>query len=202
MILAAGLGTRLGSLTERTPKAMVPVRGRPLIEHVMERLVAAGAKRIVVNTSRHGEQICAWLERAAAPGVEIALSPEPDGPYETGGGFVAAARSGLFRGDGPIVLHAVDVLSRIPLGELVAGHRKARARQGDRLVATLAVQKRPSRRRLLFDDLGLLGWEARMAGGAVERARRVLAPFRHCLASDCLDECGGESAGLMVLGGH
>lgn len=173
MILAAGLGTRLGRLTETTPKAMVSVRGRPLIEHVMQRLVAAGAKRIVVNTSRHGEQIFAWLEQAASPGVEIAVSPEPDGPYDTGGGFVAAARCGLFRGDGPIVLHAVDVLSRIPLGDLVAGHREARARQGHRLVATLAVQNRASRRRLVFDDVGLLGWEARTASGAVERARRV-----------------------------
>jgi len=167
MILAAGLGTRLAPLTDAVPKALVAVRGRPLLAHVMERLVAAGAARLIVNTSRHGGQITKYLGKHAPPGVEVLVSPEPDGPYDTGGGFLAAGH--LFRRDGPILLHAVDVLSRIPLTTLLAGHRAARVRLANRVLGTLAVQDRPSSRRLLFDDEGLMGWEHREAG----LARRV-----------------------------
>jgi NDP-sugar pyrophosphorylase family protein len=165
MILAAGEGTRLRPLTDRIPKALIPVRGRPLLAHVMDRLVAAGATRLVVNTSRLGEQVAAFLETHTPPGVEVALSPEPDGPYETGGGLLAAA--GLFRREGPFLLHAVDVLSKIPLKELLAWHGSARERSGERHVATLAVQNRGARRRLLFDAAGLTGWEERGSDGTL-----------------------------------
>jgi NDP-sugar pyrophosphorylase family protein len=180
MILAAGEGKRLLPLTERLPKALVPVRGRPLLAHVMDRLVAAGATRVIVNASRHAEQIEAYLGSRAPKGVEIALSREPDGPYDTGGGLVAASR--LFRKNGPILLHAVDVLSNIPLDWLLAEHRAARERHGEKLLATLAVQNRPAARRLLFDADGLLGWERRAgskagreAAGFTEVSRRVRA---------------------------
>ncbi|OGT99256.1 MAG: hypothetical protein A2085_09905 [Gemmatimonadetes bacterium GWC2_71_10] len=156
MILAAGAGTRLWPLTDRLPKALVPVRGRPLLGHVMDRLVAAGATRLVVNTCHHSGQIADWLAAHTPPGVEVALSYEPGHPYDTGGGLMAAAH--LFREGGPILLHAVDVLSEIPLEALVAEHRAARLHLKERLVATLAVQQRTSSRRLLFDDEGLLGW--------------------------------------------
>ncbi|MGD0484558.1 MAG: sugar phosphate nucleotidyltransferase, partial [Gemmatimonadales bacterium] len=165
-----GAGTRLRPLTDRLPKALVPVRGRPLLAHVMDRLVAAGATRIVVNTCRHAEQVAAYLERHAPPGVEVLLSHEPDGPYETGGGLLAAAP--LFRGDGPILLHNVDVLSRIPLDLLLAAHRDARAATRPPL-ATLAVQDRGAARQLLFDDDGLMGRESRGGDGEVKESERV-----------------------------
>jgi MurNAc alpha-1-phosphate uridylyltransferase len=174
MILAAGLGTRLRPITDGTPKALVAVRGRPLLGHVLDRLVAAGATRIVVNTHHHADQIAAFLARHAPPGVEIALSPEPDGPYDTGGGLLAAAP--LFRRVAPFLLHNVDVLSRIPLDALLAAHGTAWRRRPDRLIATVAVQARDSRRRLLFDDQGLLGWENRDADGVVRASERVRAP--------------------------
>ena len=174
MILAAGDGKRLRPLTDRIPKALLPVRGRPLLAHVMDRLVAAGATRLIVNTCRHGAQVAAYLEKNAPPGVEIALSPEPDGPYDTGGGLLAAAPH--FRRDGPFLLHAVDVLSRIPLEDLLARHRAAREAARGRLVATLAVQDRGARRQLLFDAEGLTGWEERGEGGAVLRALSAREP--------------------------
>ena len=156
MIFAAGLGTRMAPLTDRMPKAMVPVRGRPLLGHVMDRLVAAGATRLIVNTSIHGDQIAEWLAKNTPAGIEIAISAEPGGPYDTGGGLKAAAH--LFRSTEPIILHNVDVLSRIPLEKLVAEHRAARQRRGDKLVATMATQTRASKRRVLFDYEGLVGW--------------------------------------------
>lgn len=174
MILAAGLGTRLRPLTDTLPKALVPVRGRPLLAHVMDRLLAVGVRRIIVNTCHHADQVSDFLERHAPPDVEIALSPEPDGPYDTGGGLLAAAP--LFREGGPFLLHNVDVLSEIPLGELLATHRAARERSAGRLIASVAVQARNASRQLLFDAEGLMGWENRGPDGTVVAAQRVREP--------------------------
>lgn len=174
MILAAGLGTRLRPLTDTLPKALIPVRGRPLLAHVMDRLVTAGVTRIIVNTCHHAEQVSAFLERQTPPGVEIALSPEPDGPYDTGGGLLAAAP--LFREAESFLLHNVDVLSEIPLGQLLAAHRVARERSAGRLVASVAVQARDSNRQLLFDAQGLMGWESRATDGNVLASQRVREP--------------------------
>jgi NDP-sugar pyrophosphorylase family protein len=171
MILAAGLGTRLRPLTDRIPKALVPVRGRPLLAHVMDRLVGAGVTRIILNTCHHADQIEAWVAAHAPTGVEVVLSPEPDGPYDTGGGLLAAAP--LFRREGTFLLHNVDVLSDIPLDMLLAAHRAARERSAGRLVASVAVQARDTGRRLLFDADGLMGWENREADGTVRAWQRV-----------------------------
>lgn len=171
MILAAGAGTRLRPLTDRIPKALIEVAGRPLLGHVMDRLVEAGATRLIVNTHHHDRQIASWLERHVPPHVELTLSPEPDGPYDTGGGLLAAAAA--FRRDGPFLLHNVDVLSQIPLDALLEAHRAAHARTAGRTLATVAVQARASTRRLLFDREGLLGWENRGADGTVLASERV-----------------------------
>ena len=57
MIFAAGLGTRLKPLTDRIPKALVRVGGKPLIEHVVKQLDAAGSQRVVVNVHHLANQI-------------------------------------------------------------------------------------------------------------------------------------------------
>ncbi len=174
MILAAGEGTRLRPLTDRVPKALVPVRGRPLIGHVLERVLGAGATHLVVNVCRDAGRIADFVRHVLPAGVTLRVAEEPDGPYETGGGVLAAAP--LFRREGPILLHAVDVLSRIPLVDVVAAHRAAREGGDGRLVATLAVQHRTARRRLLFDARGLVGWEERAPDGSVREAIETRAP--------------------------
>ena len=174
MILAAGAGTRLLPMTDRMPKALVEVGGRPLLGLVMQRLAEAGATRIVINTHYHEEQIRAFLEDNSPVGIEIVVSAEPNGPFDTGGGLFKA--SGLFRKDGPILLHNVDVISQIPLGELRAMHFSTRARAPGYLVASLAVQRREADRQLLFDDMGLMGWENRDDTGAVKESKEVRAP--------------------------
>jgi MurNAc alpha-1-phosphate uridylyltransferase len=175
MILAAGLGTRLRPLTDRFPKALIDVAGKPLIAHVMDRLVEAGATRVVINTHHHEEQIRAYLRDHAAPDIDVVLSPEPDGPYDTGGGLFAAAP--LFEKDGPFLLHNVDVLSKIPLDGLVETHCTARERSAGQTVASLAVQSRNSNRLLLFDSRGLLGWENRGSDGGIRASHHVREPL-------------------------
>lgn len=174
MILAAGLGTRLRPLTDELPKALVPVAGRPLLAHVLDRLVAAGTTRVVVNTHHHADRIAGFLETHGPSGIEIVLSPEPDGPYDTGGGLLAAAP--LLRRDAPFLLHNVDVISRIPLTEMLTAHRAAWAREPNTLMATVAVQRRDATRRLLFDDRGLTGWENRAPDGTLIAEQRGREP--------------------------
>ena len=159
MILAAGAGTRLGPVTDELPKALVEVGGRPLLGWVAEGLAKAGVTRIIVNTHHHEGQIRAFLSHSGPPGVSFVFSPEPEGPYETGGGLLRAAS--LFKENRPFLLHNVDVLSTIHLESLVRRHQEARGAEGGGTIASLAVQRRDSRRVLLFDDQGLMGWENR-----------------------------------------
>ena len=90
MVMAAGLGTRMRPLTERTPKPLIAVAGKPLIDHVLERLAAAGVRRVVANVHYLPEQIEAYLG-SHAYGLAIAISDERDLLLETGGGLVKAA---------------------------------------------------------------------------------------------------------------
>lgn len=87
MVLAAGLGTRMGALSDTVPKPLVSVAGKPLIAYSLERLERAGMAEIVVNTHHLAAQIEAFLaDYAARPGaLRIHISRE-DERLETGGG--------------------------------------------------------------------------------------------------------------------
>jgi MurNAc alpha-1-phosphate uridylyltransferase len=87
MVLAAGLGTRMRPITDRLPKPLVAVGGRPLIDHVLDRLVAAGVRRVVVNLHYKGEMIEDHLARRRD--VEVKYSREPT-LLDTGGGVAKA----------------------------------------------------------------------------------------------------------------
>lgn len=172
MILAAGLGTRLRPLTDRVPKALVPVAGVPMLERVARRLVEAGADRLIVNVHHHADQVEAFLRERDGFGVEVRVSrEEEERPLETGGGLKAAAEH--FRRDAPFLLHNVDVISDMDLALLYRVHRESGG------LATLATSGRETSRPLLFDDQGLLGWEDRRPGReAGERLREPRGEVR------------------------
>ncbi len=88
MVLSAGLGTRMRPLTERMPKPLVEVGGKPLIDHVLDRLAEAGVERAVVNVHHFAEQ----LERHLAPRKtpRIVISDERGVLLGTGGAVVKA----------------------------------------------------------------------------------------------------------------
>lgn len=90
MILAAGRGERMRPLTDHTPKPLLEVGGRALIEHQIVALVAAGFRELVVNHGRLGHLIEARLGDGSRYGAEIDYSPEGDAPLETGGGIYRA----------------------------------------------------------------------------------------------------------------
>jgi len=88
MVLAAGLGTRMRPLTDRMPKPLVRVQGKPLIDHVLDRLAEAGVALAVVNVHHFAEQLIDHLENRGAP--QIVISDERGLLLDTGGGVVKA----------------------------------------------------------------------------------------------------------------
>jgi len=90
MILAAGRGERMRPLTDRTPKPLLPVAGKPLIVWHLERLARAGFVHIVINLAHLGEHIEALLGDGDAWGLKIRYSTEPPGALETAGGIAQA----------------------------------------------------------------------------------------------------------------
>jgi MurNAc alpha-1-phosphate uridylyltransferase len=88
MVLSAGLGTRMRPLTERMPKPLVEVAGKPLIDHVLDRLAQAGVTRAVVNVHHFAEQIEHHLAARKTP--RIVISDERGVLLGTGGAVVRA----------------------------------------------------------------------------------------------------------------
>ena len=86
MILAAGLGKRMRPLTDHCPKPLLPVAGKPLIVHHLERLKQAGFKEVVINVSYRAEQVIQALGDGQTYGLRIHWSHETT-PLETGGGI-------------------------------------------------------------------------------------------------------------------
>jgi MurNAc alpha-1-phosphate uridylyltransferase len=105
MVLAAGLGTRMRPLTNTMPKPLVRVRGRALIDHALDRLVAAGVEMAVVNVHHHPEMLKAHL--AARKDVEIRISDETERLLGTGGGVFKALSH--FEGE-PFFVHNSDTI--------------------------------------------------------------------------------------------
>lgn len=154
MIFAAGLGTRLKPLTDRIPKALVRVGGKPLIEYVLKNLVAAGSKRIVVNVHHFANQIIEYLQQNDF-GVDIRVSDETEMLLDTGGGIKNAAP--FFNNSEPVLIHNVDILSNVDLRALYNYACEAEIEQ--KVDAVLLVSLRKTKRYLIFNkDMRLVGW--------------------------------------------
>lgn len=154
MIFAAGLGTRLKPLTDRIPKALVRVGGKPLIEYVLKNLVAAGSKRIVVNVHHFANQIIEYLQQNDL-GVDIRVSDETEMLLDTGGGIKNAAP--FFNTSEPVLIHNVDILSNVDLRALYNYACEAEIEQ--KVDAVLLVSLRKTKRYLIFNkDMRLVGW--------------------------------------------
>jgi NDP-sugar pyrophosphorylase family protein len=196
MIFAAGLGTRLRPLTDRTPKPLLTVGGVPVLERVARRLIDAGADRLIINVHHHADLIERFVEERSGFGVEVHFSREEQAPLDTGGGLLRAAHH--FRRDAPIFLHNGDVLTDAPLRTMYAHHCT------DDALATLAVLPPRPARYLVFDDLGLCGAARRDSGeeayarAAAGTTRRFEFAGIHVIAPALLDELRGEGAFSII----
>src|SRR5436190_9968889 len=90
MVMAAGLGKRMRPLTATKPKPLIEVGGKPLLDHVLEKLRAAGVRKVVVNVHYLADALEAHLA-SRAHGLEVIISDERGLLLETGGGLVQAA---------------------------------------------------------------------------------------------------------------
>lgn len=151
MIFAAGLGTRLKPLTDTMPKALVPVAGKPLIQHVSEKLAEAGFSDLIVNVHHFADMLEFWCHAAQlqTEAFCFSISDERRELLETGGG-IKHARPLLDDVD-RFLIHNVDILSNVDLQEFW--------KAGEGREATLLVSQRNTQRYLLFDDeMRLVGW--------------------------------------------
>ena len=155
-IFAAGLGTRLKPLTDTMPKALVPVAGKPLLAHVVEKLKAAGCKKIVINIHHFGDMIIDYVKSQNNFGIDIVFSDERQMLLETGGAIKHAVQ---LLGDEPFLIHNVDILSNVDIEALWNEHLNSGS------AATLLVSKRSSSRALLFNEEGnLTAWTNKTTG--------------------------------------
>lgn len=149
MIFAAGLGTRLKPITDTLPKALVPVGGKPLIEHICHKLKASGINEAVVNVHHFADKVQDWAAHQDI--MKLVISDERNQLLETGGAVLHARR--YLEGCGCFLIHNVDILSNADLAWLEKQVRP------DSL-ATLLVSVRPTTRFLLFhpQTMRLVGW--------------------------------------------
>ena len=108
LILAAGRGERMRPLTDTTPKPLLRIGGKRLIEHHLEKLAAAGVERVVVNTSHLAEQFPLALGDGSRWGLSIGYSDEGPQPLETGGGMLRALP---LLGSDPFIAISADIVS-------------------------------------------------------------------------------------------
>ncbi|MCC7073394.1 MAG: nucleotidyltransferase family protein [Deltaproteobacteria bacterium] len=128
IVMAGGFGTRLRPLTDATPKPMLPIGGKPLLEHIVSDLAAAGIRDVSLTTHYQAEQIESHFGDGSAFGVDVRYVTETQ-PLGTGG-----ALSLVDSGSRPLLVMNGDILTRVDYRALVSFHREQSAD------ATIAVR--------------------------------------------------------------
>jgi N-acetyl-alpha-D-muramate 1-phosphate uridylyltransferase len=175
MVMAAGLGKRMRPLTDHRPKALIEVGGRALIDHMLDRLEAAGVTRAVVNVHAFADQLEDHLARRRSP--EILISDERAMLLETGGGL---KRARAMLGEAPIWVANSDYVW--VEGRDDALGMVAYAWDPARMDACVIVV--PKARTLGFDTPGDFFREA--SGALTHRGAHAEAPL-HCFGVQILD---------------
>ena len=121
IILAAGFGVRMRPLTDRCPKPLLPVLGRPIIDYTISRVKTFGIKEIGVNICHLADKMEKFLGDGSRWGVALTLSREPE-ILGTGGGM-GGLRSFL-KGEGPFLVYNGDIASKIDLTGLAQYHKE------------------------------------------------------------------------------
>ena len=144
MIFAAGLGTRLKPFTNKHPKALAIVNGKPLLQRNIEYLQQQGITDVIVNVHHFADQIIDIINSNNGWGSNIVISDETDAILETGGGLKRAAW--YFKEVENFVVMNADILTDLDVSAMLQQHILTQP------LATLAISDRPSSRYFLFDD--------------------------------------------------
>ena len=150
MIFAAGLGKRLGKITENIPKALVDINGKTALQIAVERCSLHGFDDIIINVHHFADMVEDEVARLSEMGHKISVSNERELLLDTGGGLFKAK---WFFDDKPFLLYNTDIITDLELKSLLDCHN---SKDG---IATLAVRKRPGNRFFLIDVSGRIrGW--------------------------------------------
>jgi N-acetyl-alpha-D-muramate 1-phosphate uridylyltransferase len=156
MILAAGLGTRLGRITEKIPKALVEINGKTALHLAVENATKHGFDDIIINVHHYADLVENEVARLNKSGFRISVSDERDGLLETGGGLYKARD---FFDKNPFLLLNVDIVTDFNLSDLLKFHLQKKG------IAALSVRHRTGNRFFLINDEGIIkGWRNRATG--------------------------------------
>ena len=184
MIFSAGLGTRLKPLTDTTPKALIPLAGKTLLQWQIEKLKAVGITSIVVNVHHFAEQVIDYLREHDNFGCNIQVSDERDMLLETGGGLrkaqslLTSSLNSLIASspNSPILACNADILSNIDIPTLLKAYNPDE-------MGVVVVSPRETQRYLLFDeDNRLCGWTNVATGevrGPIANSQSLITNKRH-----------------------
>jgi MurNAc alpha-1-phosphate uridylyltransferase len=156
MIFAAGLGTRLGKMTEHIPKALIEINGKSALQLAVEKCTSHGFNDIIINIHHFADQVEQEAERLNNMGYKISVSDEREKLLETGGGLFKARK---FFDQTPFLIYNADIVSDLDLSSMYRSHIEKKG------LATLAVKKRKGNRFFLIDGSGLIrGWRNNATG--------------------------------------
>ena len=151
MILAAGIGSRLKDLTKNTPKALIKIKDKTLLEIVVSKLKSQGIRDIIINVHHFSEQVINFIATNNNFGINIEFSKENE-LLDTGGGLKKA--SWFFDDNAPFLLYSVDVISDINISEMLDFHKKNSS------AVSISIRSRKTSRYFLFDTNNRLsGWK-------------------------------------------
>lgn len=161
LIFAAGLGTRLKPITDTIPKALVPIGGKPLLEHLIIKLKNEGFTDFVINIHHFADKIVDFVKKNDSFDVNISFSDERDLLRDTGGGIKHAAR--LLNDGEPFLVHNVDIISNLDINKFYRSQYELNSATFSGAssipLALLLVSNRDTDRYLLFDnDNNLCAW--------------------------------------------
>ncbi len=145
MIFAAGFGKRLQPLTLKIPKALVEVKGRSMLDWIIDRLIQHGVSELIINTHFLHTAILAYI-KSKTYSIPITLSHE-ETILGTGGGLYQTRH---FWDDTDFLVYNVDILCDADLTAFVDFHKNQKA------IVTLAINERISKSMLLVDQAGFL----------------------------------------------
>jgi len=156
MIFAAGLGKRLGKITETIPKALVDIDGKSALHLAVEKCTAHCFDDIIVNVHHFADMVEKEILKLNKMGYRISVSDEREKLLETGGGLYKARD---FFDSAPFLIYNVDIISDLDISALYRFHTE---KQG---LAALAVRHRPGNRFYLIDKEGIIrGWRNNATG--------------------------------------
>lgn len=156
MVFAAGVGSRLGSLTAACPKCLMPLGKETILSHVINRLKLAGVTEVVINLHHLAQMVIDYVTSQSFFGIKVFFSHE-ESLLDTGGGLKRAMN--FFLNEPAFFVHNSDIYSETDLNLILSAHSSANAMST--LLLRDEFRDESSRRGLYFDDsMQLVGWTA------------------------------------------